>query len=153
MVYSPVNPWTFPVNPNFPWIYDTAYITSISNANPAVVVTSSDHGYLSGFNVRIVFPFPYTNSFGMPQINNQTGVITVLSPTSFSISIDTTHYDPFVIGTTLEKAQVIPTGQYTNQNLNDSQQVNPPNPQQLSQVPLFQGKGLQAPGACNTSQT
>lgn len=153
MVYSPVNQWTFPVNPNFPWLPDVRFISSITQANPAVVTTSAPHGYSSGYNVRIVFPFPYAGSFGMYQINGQTGIITVLSPTTFSISIDTTKYALFTIGTTLEKAQVVPIGQYTNANLNDSTQVNPVNPQNLAQVPLFQSPGLQAPGSCNTSQT
>jgi hypothetical protein len=89
----------------------------------------------------------------MFQINEQVGIINVLSPATFSISIDTTGYDPFVVGTALQQPQVIPTGQMTNADLDDSQQVNPPNPQSLANVPLFQSPGLQAPGACNTSQT
>jgi hypothetical protein len=153
MVYSPVNPWTFPVNPNFPWTPDARIITAITNANPAVVTTSNPHGYSTGFNVRIVFPFPNTGSFGMPQINNQTGVISVLSPTTFSISIDTSKYDIFSIGTSLESPQVIPIGQYTNVDLDDFTQTNPVNPSTLAQVPVFQQKGLQAGGPCSTSQT
>lgn len=153
MVYSPVNAWIFPVNPNFPWLPGTATIVSISNAFPALITTAQPHGYSSGFNVRIVFPFPYTSAFGMVQIDEQIGTIEVLSPTSFTISIDTTNYDPFTIGTTLQSPQVIPIGQYTNTDIDDSSQVNPPNPHVLSQVPLFQKPGLQAPGACSTSQT
>jgi len=153
MVYSPVNPWTFPVNPNFPWLPDVRFISSITKASAAVVTTTVPHGYSSGYNVRIVFPFPYAGSFGMYQINGQTGTINVLSPTTFSISINTLNYDAFSVGTTLENAQVIPIGQFTNADLNDSTQVNPVNPNTLAQVPLFQSPGLQAPGACNTSQT
>lgn len=153
MVYSPVNPWVFPVNPNFPWLPNTNVIAGITNANPAVITTSSPHGYSTGLNVRVVFPFPYTNSFGMPQINGLTGLIAVLSPTTFSIAIDTTNLDPFVIGTTLQQPQVIPIGQQTVADLDDSGQVNPPNPETLANVPLFQSPGLQAAGACNTSQT
>lgn len=153
MVYSPVNQWTFPVNPNFPWTPDTAFISSITQANPATVTTSNPHGYSSGYTVRVFFPFPYGLSFGMYQINGQTGVINVLSPTTFSISINSTNFNPFVLGTTLEQAQIIPIGQYTNANLNDSTQVNPVNPNTLVNVPLFQNPGLQAAGACSTSQT
>ena len=153
MVYSPVNPWTFPINPNFPWIYDISYISAITQGNPCIVTTTSAHGYSTGFNVRVTFPFPYSNSFGMYQINGLSGVITVLSPTTFSMPINTLGFNPFVIGTTLEKPQIIPIGQMTNANLNNSTQVNPVNPQQLSQVPLFQQPGLQAGGPCSTSQT
>lgn len=153
MVYSPVNPWTFPVNPNFPWLPAANTVTAISNANPASVTTGTPHGYSTGYNVRITFPFPYAGSFGMKQINNQTGTITVTGSTTFTINIDTTSYDPFSVGTTLENAQVIPIGQYTNVDLDDSTQTNPTNPVVLSDIPIFQVQGLQAPGACNTSQT
>jgi|HubBroStandDraft_4_1064222.scaffolds.fasta_scaffold01225_1 hypothetical protein len=153
MVYSPVNAWTFPSNPNFPWLPQIRFITSISQATQAIITTSVPHGYSSGYTVRIVFPFPYALSFGMYQINGQTGVINVLSPTAFSIDIDASNFDPFVVGTTLESAQVVPIGQFTNADLNDSKQVNPVNPYLLVNVSLFQNPGLQAPGACNTSQT
>jgi hypothetical protein len=153
MVYSPVNPWTFPVNPSFPWTPDARVITSITKANPCVITTTAPHGYTTGFNVRVVFPFPYSNSFGMYQINGLSGVITVLSPTSFSMPINTLGFDAFVIGTTLENPQVVPIGQFTNTDLDDFTQVNPPNPATLAQVPIFQSSGLQAAGPCSTSQT
>lgn len=153
MVYSPVNAWTFPINPNFPFFPGINFITAITQDANAVITTATDHGYSTGYTVRIVFPFPYGLSFGMYQINDQIGTITVLSPNSFSININTLNYDPFAIGTTLEKPQVVPIGQYSNSDIDDSTQVNPPNPQNLANVPLFQSPGLQAPGACNTSQT
>lgn len=153
MVYSPVNPWTFPVNPNFPWLPAANTITAITNANPAQVTTATAHGYSTGYNVRIVFPFPYASSFGMVQINEQVGTITVTGSNTFTINIDTTGYNAFTVGTTLQTPQVIPISQYTNADLDDSTQVNPTNPATLSNVPIFQSPGLQAPGACSTSQT
>lgn len=153
MVYSPVNAWTFPVNPNFPWAPDSRVISNITQANPCVVTTTVPHGYSTGFKVRIVLPFPYMLNFGMYQINEMTSLITVLSPTTFSMTIDTRGFDPFVLGTTLQQPQVIPIGQETNADLDDFTQVNPPNPQGLDRVVVFQNPGLQAPGACNTSQT
>lgn len=153
MVFSPVNPWTFPPNPNFPWLPKANTITSISKAKSAIVTTGTAHGYQTGYNIRIVLPFPYALNFGMFEINDQIGTITVLSPTSFSISIDTRNYDAFSIGTTLQSAQTIPISQYVNGELLDFTQVNPVNPNTLAQVPLFQRAGLQAPGPCSTSQT
>jgi len=153
MVYSPVNPWVFPVNKNFPWLPETNTIVSITNDQNAIITTGNNHGYNTGFLVRILFPFPYQLLFGMPQINEQTGIITVLSPNSFSININTVNYDPFVIKTNLQSPQVIPIGQYLNGDLNDAIQVNPPNNASLSSVKIFQNPGLQAPGTCNTSQT
>ena len=153
MVFSPVNPWTFPVNPNFPWIPDAQVITSISNGNPAIITTLQPHGYSTGFNVRVVFPVGTGTLFGMFQINEQVGTIEVISPNAFFISINTLQYDPFVIGTTSQKPQVIPISQYVNGELLDFIQVNPVNPNTLENVVLFQSSGLQAPGPCSTSQT
>ena len=152
MTYSPVNPWTFPVNPNFPWLPQQKTIASITNANPAVITTTTDHGYSTGFNVRVFFPYTASNVFGMEQIAEQTGTITVLSPTSFSITIDTRGYPAFTQGTR-EKAQVIPISQYQNSNNLDFTQVNPVNPNTLEQVVVFQQSGLQAGGPASTSQT
>jgi len=81
-------------------------ITSITNAYPALITTGTItypahvltvtpyvHQYLSGTIVRIQIP----NYFGMSQLNGQEGEITVVNATQFTINIDTTMYDPFVI--------------------------------------------------------
>lgn len=67
-------------------------ISSITNANPAVVTTTTNHQYITGMIVRLNVPM----GFGMQQVNQQQGLITVLSNTTFSISIDTTLFDPFL---------------------------------------------------------
>jgi len=95
-------------------------ILSISNTNPAVVVTTYDgitaaaNDYIDGLIVRIVVP----EWFGMQQINGLSGIITIISPTSFSITIDSTSFDPFAIPTQhpnnlLNSAQVVPIGEQT----------------------------------------
>lgn len=103
----------FYANP-FP-TFQQAYrlITNITNANPAVVTTSFDHQYLDGLIVRLVVNNPY----GMVNANGLTGTITVLTPTTFSIDIDTTTFNPFTypgptppIGTRTP-AQVVPVGE------------------------------------------
>lgn len=98
MVYSPVNPWTFPVNPNFPWTPPSNIISNITKGNPCIITTVSSHGYADGLTVRVSFPYPYSNSFGMYQINNLSGPITVLSPTTFSLPINTINFDSFEAG-------------------------------------------------------
>lgn len=72
-------------------------ITNITQATEAVITTSFNHNYISGEIVRISVPFVHGYyPWGMQQIEEQQGEILVLSPTTFSISIDTTHYDPFI---------------------------------------------------------
>lgn len=67
-------------------------IENITNALNAVITTTFDHDYITGAIVRIYVP----KGFGMLQINKMKGTITVLSPTTFSIDIDTTLFDIFV---------------------------------------------------------
>ena len=67
-------------------------ISTITNANPAVVVTTTNNQYIDGMIIRLNIP----KGFGMQQANQQQGEITVLSDTSFSIDIDTTQMDPFL---------------------------------------------------------
>jgi hypothetical protein len=86
-------------------------VTGITNALPAVVTTSFAHGYKDLLIVRIDMP----PQFGMQQINQLTGTIFVLSPTTFSISIDTRQMDPFSVPANWpyseQLAQCVPVGE------------------------------------------
>lgn len=83
-------------------------IQSITNANPAVVTTTFDHGYISGTIVRLDIPF----ADGMQQAHGKTGEIVVISDTAFSISIDTTLFDAFNFnGSNTQYGQVVPIGE------------------------------------------
>lgn len=92
-------------------------IIAITNTNPASVTTSFDginpapHGYLTGTIVRIDVPL----GFGMFQINQQFGPITVTGPNTFTIPIDAIAYDAFVFPATFpenrQEAQSVPIGE------------------------------------------
>ena len=74
-------------------------ILSITQSFPATVTTTYDgmtpgpHNYISGLIVRMNIPLNY----GMVLLNKKVSAITVTSPTTFTINIDTTNFDPFVI--------------------------------------------------------
>lgn len=86
-------------------------ITAITNANPAVITTSFDNSYITGTIVRFDIP----PGFGMGQLNQQTATITVLTPTTFSVPIDTTNYDTFAVPASNEQyAQAVPIGEDNN---------------------------------------
>ena len=55
-------------------------ITNISNANPAVVTTSTDHGFLAGSYVTFFIPY---NT--MQALNYNTYLATPINATTFSI--------------------------------------------------------------------
>lgn len=86
-------------------------ISEITNANPAVVTTYIDHQYITGTIVRLIVP----PGFGMLQANQLTGAIIVLTHNTFSINIDTTNFDIFILPSLFPEdyysAQVVPIGE------------------------------------------
>jgi len=82
-------------------------ISSITNANPGVVTTTTNHGYFTGLYIRFYFPA----NFGMTELGNNAYLITVLSPTTFSINADTTNFTPFTLAVTNQSPQVIPVAE------------------------------------------
>jgi hypothetical protein len=101
-------------NPNP--IYQPAMriITAISNSNPVSVTTSFAHQYNTGLIVRLDIPLNY----GMQTLNQQFGPLTVTSPTTFTLPIDTSStmlFAPFAVpannpGHNYTDAQVVPIG-------------------------------------------
>jgi len=68
-------------------------ISSITNANPAVVTTTANHDYVDGAIVR----FDIQPACGMDQIDGMTSSILVTGATTFTTLIDTTLFAPFTI--------------------------------------------------------
>lgn len=81
------------------------YISAISQSNPVVVTTFGNHNFQNDVIVRIVIPstsrsHPFVAAvipLGMPQIDGQVGQVTVLSPTSFSLPIDSSGFSPYIL--------------------------------------------------------
>ena len=100
-------------------------ITALTNAFPAVVTTSIDHQYQDGIIARLVIP----NGFGMVKANGLVGTITVLSDTTFAISLDTTFFDAFTLPAqfplSYNNAQVVPIGQVNELLKNATRNVLP----------------------------
>lgn len=87
-------------------------ISSITNANPALVTTTFAHDYVDGTIVRFNIP-PAT---GMQQLNQMTSPILVTGATTFTIDVDTTQFAPFTVPVGLGPfinvcPQVLPIGE------------------------------------------
>ena len=82
-------------------------VAGITNSNPGIVTTTQANGYLPGLFVRFYFPI----NFGMMQVNGNVYQITPLTPTTFSINVDTTNFDVFAITSTVQFPEVIPVGE------------------------------------------
>jgi hypothetical protein len=88
-------------------------ISAISNSFPVTITTTINHQYQSGLIVRIDVPA----GLGMQQLNQQFGPITVTGDTTFSIPIDTTFYDIFILPTQnsgYQDAQSVPFGEISS---------------------------------------
>lgn len=76
-------------------------ILTITQDENALVTTTFDginpgnHQYSTGLIVRLYVPY----GFGMVQANELYGPITVINDTQFTIPIDTTSFDAFVVPT------------------------------------------------------
>lgn len=79
-------------------------VSAITNADPAVVTTTQDHGYETGLCVRFYFPL----DVGMNLLNGEIVKVTKIDDTSFSIGVDTTNFDSFSPVGSSQVPQVIP---------------------------------------------
>lgn len=83
-------------------------ITNITNGYPATVTTSFAHQYGTGLIIRLVLP----PGWGMVQANQLSSDITVTSPTTFTINLDTTLFNSFETpATPSQYAQSVPIGE------------------------------------------
>lgn len=104
-------------------------ISSITQANPCVVTTSSDHNMTTGQVVRINVP----KNYGMVELNHLSASITVLSATTFSlqynqvpptVNVDSTNYTAFTIPSNPSfTAEVLPIGSGPTPQSNTSWEV------------------------------
>ncbi len=84
-----------PLRDCFNYHTKTVNITNITQANAAVVTTSSAHNLRTGTKVKFHL-ISQSAPVGMPEILGQVGAVTVISTTSFSVDIDTSGYSPYV---------------------------------------------------------
>lgn len=73
----------------------TLGISSISNANPAVITTNIAHGYTSG---QSIMPSGITGGSGMTALNGNTYTATVTDPYTFTIPVNTTSAGSYTGG-------------------------------------------------------
>jgi hypothetical protein len=99
-------------NPNPIYQPANRTIASISNSNPVIINTYIPHQYLTGLVVRI----NSAPGWGMEQINQMSGPITVLGANTFSMPIDSTNFDEFIFymsNPPPQLPQVVPVGEVT----------------------------------------
>jgi len=114
-------PYFYQVNPTF--APQMMVVTNITTTNPTVITTLAASNYLDGAIVRVYVP----PGFGMYQINGLTGTVTVIDSTNFSLDIDASLFDPFVVPSPrYQQSSVVNVGE-VNTKLNSAiQNILPP---------------------------
>lgn len=97
-------------------------ITAITQASPMVITVQIENTstqantYIVGMAVKLTIPVTY----GMIQANNLVGTILAISGSNFSLNIDSSQFDAFVVpsGNVEQPATISPSGsrnlQYSN---------------------------------------
>lgn len=68
-------------------------IQAITRGMPTLVTTFTEFNFADGTIVRLTI----SPSCGMRQINKKIGPVTVLTPTTFTLPIDSQLFDPFIV--------------------------------------------------------
>lgn len=80
-------------------------IASITNANPCVVTTESNHNYNPGMMVRFLIP----TMFGMQQLNVITCQVISTTNDTLTLNIDSTNFSLFSYPSPLPSAYTVPS--------------------------------------------
>lgn len=104
-------------------------LTAIIRASPMVVTvsvgntTTEANTYIVGMAIRLFVPVTY----GMRQANNLVGTITVINGSNFTLNLDSSQFDPFVVpsGNVEQPASISPAGSRNYQYTNGSNQSVP----------------------------
>lgn len=83
----------------------TQIIASITNANPCVVTTVNDHGYVDGMDVTFLIPA----QFGMQQLNGVNVQVIAISNNTLTINLDSTNFSIFSYPVSLPFAYTPPS--------------------------------------------
>lgn len=113
-----------PTIPLIPFTPQARVISKITNAFPAVVTTTTPHGYLTLLLIRFFLPAP--TYFGMEQLNGQFAQIIVLTPTTFSVPINTKQMNSFTTVGSSQVAQVIAMAENASTLLQAERNALPP---------------------------
>lgn len=104
------------VRPFADYIPKARLIAHITNDLQAVVTTTEEHGYSTGFRITLLVP----QAYGMYLLFRDSVILEVIDPFSFRTSLDTRLEDPFVLPSfppAYTQAQVIPQSGNTINNL------------------------------------
>ena len=85
-------------------------ITNITQGKPCIITTSFANDYLSTDVVTLYIP----RAFGMNELNEMTGQITIIDTTNFYFPADTTLLGPFTDPNNGQFAQVVPSAENVN---------------------------------------
>jgi len=102
-------------------------ITNITQSSPMIITvaignsTSEANTYIVGMAVRLFVP----QTYGMYQANNLVGTITAINGLDFTLNLDSSQFDAFVVpsGNVIQPSTISPNGSRNYQYNNTSGKV------------------------------
>lgn len=79
-------------------------IDSVSQSFPAVITTTTNHGYTAGIRVRFNIP----GIFGMVQLNDVESQVLSVTNNSLTVNVDSSNFTPFAYPSPLPEAYTPP---------------------------------------------
>ena len=80
-------------------------IASVTQANPCVVTTTTDHNYVVGMNVIFMIP----TMFKMTELNQILAQVMLLTNNTVTLNFDSTNFTPFAYPSPLPSAYTPPS--------------------------------------------
>lgn len=109
-----------PINPEYylPRVFE---ISALTLGSTTTVTTSLNHNYVIGQLIRLLIPLTY----GSYQLNEKTGyVISIPAPNQVVVDINSQNANPFQIGSTTTRAQIVPVGDVNTGAINTQGRIN-----------------------------
>lgn len=100
------------------------FVDTISNSFPCVVTTQEAHGYKNEMFVRLLLPIGNSMRF----LNGSAFEIAVLSPTSFTLDLDSRFFPAYAAGPSPQFAQTVPVGEFADTLANAVHNTTPASP-------------------------
>jgi hypothetical protein len=80
-------------------------IASVTNANPMVITTVNNHGYVAGMNLTFLIPI----IFGMQELNNLNAQVLSVTSNSLTINLNSINFSVFSYPSPLPSAFTLPS--------------------------------------------
>lgn len=110
-----------------------SFLTNVTQSQQAIATFTSNHSFTNGEIVSFRVSKPY----GMTQMNNVEAKVLSFTPTTITVDVDSTFFEPFIypaVGTVSNPAMVVPSASGVVTNVSGQSYLAPPAAMNLQDV-------------------